>query len=474
MLFNSWEFVSLVVVTAILYYLPVLRKWQVYILLLSSFVFYSFDSFWLLLLLLASSIINAITSYAVKLQKQPRLYASMGVVLNLLILASFKYIGMLSSLFLYKDTDLGYFLCSLPLPIGISFYTFSGISLLVDTFRSQKGQVEVQHTPFWSYLRDTLLYICFFPKLLAGPIVKAKDFFGEIELKVFKQLDYAFIFKTLVIGYFLKMVVADNLKDYTFWMPFRYSCYFGSGSLLTLLFGYSAQMFADFAGYSLIAIGIGAIFGYRLPTNFYFPYISSSFREFWKRWHITLSQFLMDYLYISLGGNRKGKLRTYANLLLTMMLGGLWHGAAWSFLVWGTYHGFCLVIERIICTRRQNCIEFGTSQLCYKLSRSVSILFVFIMVSLGWLLFKLPFGDAVHFVLAILTNFCVTDWFDLRFLPIIIYSMPVLLYHIAYLVRQRWWFRRYVLRYEYVVYGFLLFLILTNSGSVSQFVYFQF
>lgn len=476
MLFNSWEFVVLVLLTFMVYYLPWVRRWQIYVLLAASFVFYAFDSFWLLLLLLASGLVNAVSSYEARYCSRPRLFATLGVVVNLLLLAFFKYAGLISMSFLDPEIGLGHFLCTIPLPLGISFYTFSGISLVVDAYKDRLNPEANQDArpAFWRYLRDTLLYFCFFPKLLAGPIAKSRDFFADINEKVMSRIDWQFVFKSLVVGYFLKMVIADNLKDFTFWLPFRYSCYMGTGSLLTLVFGYSIQMFADFAGYSLIAIGIAALFGYRLPDNFNFPYISKSFREFWKRWHITLSQFLMEYLYISLGGNRKGKMRTYVNLLLTMMLGGLWHGAAWNFLMWGTYHGLCLVIERALCGRREHCLSLGSSDVAVKVSRVLSILLVFVMVSFGWLLFTLTLGETVHLVLAIGLNFGKMPFFEMRFFPVLIYMLPVFAYHIVYLLRDRRWVQQYVLRFSYVYYGLMLFLILTNSGSVSQFVYFQF
>ena len=233
-------------------------------------------------------------------------------------------------------------------------------------------------------------------------------------------------------------------------------------------------MFADFAGYSLIAVGIAALFGYRLPDNFNYPYISKSFREFWKRWHITLSQFLMEYLYISLGGNRKGKVRTYINLQLTMMLGGLWHGAAWNFLMWGTFHGLCLVIERVLCGRRSYCLYFGSGRLAIRCSYVFSMLFVFIMVSFGWLLFKLSLSETLNLICAIVTNWGKMAFFEMRFFPVLIYMLPVFFYYFVYLLRENKWIKQYVFRYCYVFYGLMLFLILTNSGSVSQFVYFQF
>ena len=476
MLFNSWIFVGLVIATLMVYYFPKMKNLQVYVLLLASFVFYAYDSLALLVLLLFSGIINAISSYCAKYWKRPRLFATMGVLVNLGVLALFKYGGLISVSFFDTDDGIGRLLCTLPLPLGISFYTFSGISLVIDTYKGRydKG-AEGSTALFYQHLKNTLLYICFFPKLLAGPIAKSKDFFSEINTKSIRQVDWNFVFKSLVVGYFLKMVIADNLKDFTFWMAYPYFEQRGTGSLILLVFGYSIQMFADFAGYSLIAIGVAALFGYRLPVNFNFPYISTSFREFWKRWHITLSQFLMEYLYISLGGNRKGKVSTYRNLLITMMLGGLWHGAAWSYLVWGTYHGICLVTERAFCGRRENCLQIGRQGWSLKASRYLSMVFVFMMVSFGCLFFKLPhFNEAVLYIKCIIANFGSEIFLDPKLFPILLYAIPVIIYHMLYCYRNVPFVQRYILRYNYVFYGLMLFLILTNSGSASSFVYFQF
>lgn len=476
MLFNSWMFVVLVLTTLIVYYLPMMKKFQLYVLLVASFVFYAYDSLWLLVLLLSSGFTNAVSSYGARFWDKPRFFATIGVVTNLILLASFKYGGLISTSFLDTSDGIGRLLCTLPLPLGISFYTFSGISLVVDSYKGcYDKKEETQKPSFYQYLCNILLYICFFPKLLAGPIVKSKDFLGEINSKSIFQINYRLAFKSLVVGYFLKMVIADNLKDFTFWMAFPYFEHRGTGSLLLMVFGYSIQMFADFAGYSLIAVGVAAIFGYRLPINFNFPYISTSFREFWKRWHITLSQFLMEYLYIALGGNRKGKTRTYLNLLLTMMLGGLWHGAAWSYLVWGTYHGLCLVVERMICGRRENCLQIAQYGLGLKISRYLSMMFVFIMISFGWLLFMLPhFDEAMLYLKCIFANYGSETFIDPKLLPIVIYALPVVLYHTIYCFRENHWMQQFLLRYNYVFYGTMLFLILTNSGSVGSFVYFQF
>lgn len=476
MLFNSWMFVALVILTMFAYYAPVVRRWQLYVLLTASFIFYAYDSMPLLVLLLLSAAINAVASYGAVYLKRPRMYATFGVILNIAILTLFKYGGLLSDTFFDVNSGVGHILTTIPLPLGISFYTFSGISLVVDAYRGRLD-TETQLVPvsFLKHLKKTMLYICFFPKLLAGPIAKSKDFYAEIEQKHFSAINWKFTFKALILGYFLKMVIADNLQDFTFWMTYPFFAYRGTGTLLLCVLGYSLQIFADFAGYSLIAIGVAALFGYKLPTNFNFPYISSSFREFWKRWHITLSQFLMEYLYFSLGGNRKGKIRTYINLILTMMLGGLWHGAGWSYMVWGTFHGLCLAIERAICGKRVDCLHLGQGKIMAKLSHLLSIFLVFTLVSFGWLLFMLPhFDQAALFVKCIFTNYGISPFIDPKILPILVYAVPVALYHFIYYFREKQWMMRYVLRFDYVFYGIMLFLILTNSGSAGSFVYFQF
>lgn len=235
--------------------------------------------------------------------------------------------------------------------------------------------------------------------------------------------------------------------------------------LIALLFGYSIQIFADFAGYSLISIGLAGLFGYKFNENFLFPYISSSFSEFWQRWHISLSSFLKEYLYIPLGGNRLGKYRTYLNLLITMLLGGLWHGAAWSYLAWGGYHGVALVIERYFA---------GVFSIKMAINlRLLKGLLVFTVVTFGWLFFKLPhFSEAYQYIVKMFTSSFYSKDKE-KIILIIIYSIPVISYHFLYLIRLRIPFT--FKKYGYpVMYGALLFFIMVNSGSSGSFIYFQF
>jgi alginate O-acetyltransferase complex protein AlgI len=472
MLFNSFSFVFFVIIIFVIYYLPFMKKLQIPVLIIANFVFYSANQPILLLLLICSIVINTITSYFI-VSGTPslrRVYAIIGVVANLSILFFFKYSSFLGKSLFNNTGSIGEFLVMIPLPIGISFYTFQGISLLIDTFSNNRiGQYKDQVD--YSFIKHSFhisLYISFFPQLLSGPIVKANDFIPQIKRKIRKDIDWESCFRALVLGYFLKMVVADNLKEQTFWITFPYFQNFSTITLIIMLFGYSMQIFADFAGYSLIAIGVAGLFGYTLPINFNFPYISQTFSEFWTRWHISLSSFLREYLYFPLGGNRINRTRTYLNLMAVMFLGGLWHGAAWSYATWGSFHGLLLVVER-----------FFRSKITlpdYAIIKYIKISIVFAFVTFAWLLFKLPeFSHAIHYIQAIWKNrndpIGYNDFLVIKYT--MFYSLPVCLYHTFYLLKKNNLYFKLVYL-EPFIFGTLLFLITTNSGTPSSFVYFQF
>ena len=501
MLFNSLEFLVFFAIVFALYYFPPFQKQQVPILMIASFIFYSWSAPALLIILLLSIIINATTSFQVARisdKKQRFIWALSGVVLNVLILSLFKYAGLLTSLFTdifniaRSSGSIAYLLLKLPMPIGISFYTFEGISLIVDVL-TQKDKNETDSNAYVSpnfsqHLLNTSFFISFFPNLLSGPILKSKTFYPQIGVKYIKDIPWNFIFRSLVVGYFLKMVIADNLKDYTFWLSYPYYQGLGTITNLTLLFGYSMQIFADFAGYSLIAIGLAAALGYTIPDNFAFPYISRSLSEFWRRWHISLSTWLRDYLYFPLGGNRKGKIRTYVNLMTVMTLGGLWHGAAWSYAVWGVYHGFGLAVERFFGfdkSKNQSKDPIPTkAQPIWKqlLLDSISVLAIFSFVSLGWLLFKLPrFEEAVEFVVCLFRNVKIKPGWT-YIIPTLIFSIPVVIYHIPHFPTWQNIIKddagkpldRVWRIYQDLALGIMLAMIFLNSGNSKQFIYFQF
>lgn len=467
MLFNSFAFVVLLSITFALYYTPRLAKIQIPILIVSSLIFYAYNQPILVLLLLLSVSINIFSSYYVTYgnPRNRKLYATLGVVLNLSILLFFKYSPLFGRSLFSETSSIGEFLISIPLPIGISFFTFQGISLVVDVYKEKyfKDEEVVPRSLLEHSIRIAF-FKGFFPQLISGPIVKAHEFLPQIGVRKFEDIDWERCFRLLVLGYFLKMVIADNLKEFTFWITYPYFQGLKTIPLLALLVGYSFQIFADFAGYSLIAIGLAKLFGYNFKDNFNFPYISTSFKEFWKRWHISLSSFLMEYLYIPLGGSKKGKIRTYINLMLTMILGGLWHGAAWSYAVWGTFHGVALAVERFITDK----VKVGRSLFVDVLKG----IMVFGFVTIAWLLFKLPeFSHVIEYFKTMMLNRGILSGSLLLY--IMLYSLPVILYHINYLLREKEVPVR-VGRMEYLTYGSMVFLIITNSGPAGAFIYFQF
>jgi alginate O-acetyltransferase complex protein AlgI len=470
MLFNSYSFLIFLLITFSLYYLPFafIRKMQLSILIIASFIFYAYERPVLLLLLLGSISINTLLSYLIYRSEKHRVkpIVVFGVVFNLAIIAFFKYSPLIASSFnneLNIKNGFTSFLLTIPLPIGISFYTFEGISLLLDLYKDKNI---IKENTFAEHFSKTAIFISFFPHLIAGPILKARDFYPQINTKYFKDISWEVAIKKIILGFFLKMVVADNLSEITANIQFPYFQAYSSGNLILYLLGYSMQIFADFAGYSLIAIGVGLLFGYRLPKNFNFPYISSSFSEFWRRWHISLSTWLRDYLYFPLGGNRKGNLRTYFNLFVVMFLGGLWHGAAWSYAVWGAMHGFFLMVERFFT---------GSKAVDTQKRNYLGMIYVFTIVTILWLLFKLTdFSIFLLYIKDIFINTHIKFKIATDEISILFYTFIIALYHFAYLVKEDRPDSQRYMRYDTLAYGIMLFLTFVNSGSAGAFIYFQF
>jgi alginate O-acetyltransferase complex protein AlgI len=313
-----------------------------------SYGFYACWDWRFTALLATSSLINYTAGRLLAItvsDKGRRELVAVAVALNLGILAFFKHYGFFLESLSDLLTRIG-FARDLPfleiiLPVGISFFTFHGISYVVDVYR---GKIPAEESPL-----DVFLYISFFPQLVAGPIVRASDFLPQ--LKTEPRLDRSMVAKGIVlilIGLFKKMVIANylanELVDGVFFDPTAFS----GPDLLLGLYGYAVQIYCDFSGYSDIAIGVAGLLGYHFKPNFAQPYRSASLREFWRRWHISLSSWLRDYLYKPLGGSHHGTAKTYRNLAITMLLGGLWHGAAWTFIIWGAIHGTALAIERML------------------------------------------------------------------------------------------------------------------------------
>lgn len=332
-------------------------------------------------LLIGSIVFNHYLARLIASNRQSKTYLVAGVSSNLLFLIICKYLGLISQTLGFPDIELH-------LPLGVSFFTFQAISMLIDVFRGTSPSKTIFKTG---------LFISMFPQLIAGPIVR----FDEIKSQIGDRKETWVLFRSgvfqFVLGLSQKLLLADALSgtaDRAFSMPHGELAI--SGAWIGIVC-FSLQIFYDFAGYSNMAIGIGKMFGFQFPTNFDYPYSAASFRDFWRRWHMTLSRWFRDYLYIPLGGSRGGNLKTYRNLLIVFILCGLWHGAAWTFVLWGLWHGFFLVTERIVSTSFPN----------VKIPRLIGTVYVWIFVSLGWVLFRAEsFDHAVQYYQALfnLTN----------------------------------------------------------------------
>ena len=313
------------------------------ILLLASYVFYMWWNPAFIVLIIFSTAVDFIIGGRManaELPAQRRLLLSVSLICNLGLLFVFKYFGLftdsLLGLMRLMGAEPSWNSINLTLPVGISFYTFQTLSYTLDIYRRK---IPATRSPL-----DFALFVAFFPQLVAGPIVRAAVFLPQLQRKIALRCDQQTVF-LIIRGFAKKVLIADNiavLVDGVFAAPGTWP----SIVVWVATIGFAIQIYCDFSGYSDIAIGIARILGFDLPQNFNHPYIARNPSDFWERWHISLSSWLRDYLYISLGGNRGSSLQTYRNLMVTMLLGGLWHGASWNFLLWGFLHGLILIIHR--------------------------------------------------------------------------------------------------------------------------------
>lgn len=354
------------------------------VLLAASYVFYGYWDPRFILLLAGSTVLNQTAALVLghsRGARTRRVVLALAVGSNLTALGFFKYYGFLVASVSESLRALGLspnlpFL-EIVLPLGISFFTFQAISYIVDIYKG-----EIEPAPWL----DFAVYLAFFPQLVAGPIVRGSELLPQLRQRPTGPLDTGRAFYLITIGLIKKVVIADLLAT-TLVDPVFASPQLHSGlTVLIAVYAYSVQIYADFSAYSDIAIGLALLLGFRFPENFNAPYAAASITDFWRRWHMTLSRWLRDYLYVPLGGNRKGRILTYRNLMLTMLLGGLWHGAAWRFVIWGGFHGALLAIERVWRSRREHRSrpEVPPSRARVIVQRVIT----FHLVSLAWILFR--------------------------------------------------------------------------------------
>lgn len=471
MLFNSLSFTVFLVVVLSLYYTRFF-SWtsKKGMLLFASYVFYALWNPPLIVLLWISTVVDWIAGNKLFREEDPRkrkLWLALSMLINLGFLAFFKYGGFFLENFtlLVNTVGIAYHpaIPDIILPMGISFYTFQTMSYTIDMYYRRTE-------PAKTFL-DFALYVTFFPQLVAGPIVRSTELvtqFYEPKRATGKQFLWgAFL---LTLGLFQKVVMADVLLASTS------DAVFNSGRVLHVLdawmgtLAFSGQIFFDFAGYSTCAIGIALMLGIVLPDNFRYPYAAIGFSDLWRRWHISLSSWLRDYLYIPLGGNRRGPVRTYVSLMTTMLLGGLWHGAAWTFVFWGMLHGLYLVVERLLRNRIRIRVNAWNGIVLALLTYTmVNFTWVFFRAEdfttawkmLGSMFFLHPEGEKVLEYIDILkvslvaATLFLSHWFMRNS------SVKELAYKLS------WWILG-------VAWAIMLILLVVAQGSGEQFIYFQF
>jgi alginate O-acetyltransferase complex protein AlgI len=394
MLFNSFTFILFFLSVLIIFNL-LGKRLRILFLTFSSYLFYSFWDWRFTLLLLSSTVVDYFIGkmiyYSENKINKKRLLA-FSIIFNMGVLCTFKYLNFfiqnLEFLASKLGLQLGYVELNIMLPVGISFYTFQTMSYTIDIYR---GNLK----PTDDFIKFAL-FVSYFPQLVAGPIERARNILPQLSRSLgtsYKNINPAIILITT--GYFKKVIIGDNCGKFVDHI-FGNIGYYNAPELVFALLLFSLQIYADFSGYSNIARGISLMFGVKLMKNFNQPYLSSSIKEFWQRWHISLSTWLRDYLYIPLGGNRVENWKIYRNLFITMLLGGLWHGAGWNFIIWGLLHGLYLSVNKIFLIKKK-------SISIYQIRNSFKIIFniisTYMLVLFTWLFFRIDtLGDIQLFL----------------------------------------------------------------------------
>ena len=491
MLFNSTEFMIFFPITLIFYWIfP--KKYRYICLFIASYTFYMFWNPKYALLMGTSTVVTFLSGVLIEKLKYKRTVVAFSFIINLAILIFFKYFDFLLQNINIVLSALNIQLINKPfdviLPVGISFYTFQALSYTIDVYR---GEIKSEKN-----IIKYALFVSFFPQLVAGPIERSNNLLIQIEnLEKVKRFDYERITEGLTLmlfGYFQKMVIADRaaiLVDTVFNGYYEYN----SMALILAAIFFAIQIYCDFGSYSLIAIGTAKVMGINLMENFNTPYFARSVKEFWGRWHISLSTWFRDYLYIPLGGNRCSNIRKSFNILVTFLVSGLWHGANFTFIAWGAIHGIFHIIEeqlKPIKEKYLNKFKIKTNAFSFAL---IEIIITFIIVDLAWIFFRAEtIHDAIHYIQRIFTRIDLWTLFDgtLYNLGLNIFEMNILIIALFILIafdlvkytrkesifeflnKQNLYFRWFVML-------FLIFYIIVygkyGAGfDPKQFIYFQF
>ena len=400
MSFNSLIFILFFLPLILFLYYIIKDKYKNLVLLLGSIVFYSFSSTKTLLIIFISILVNYFIGITINKSKYKKHILFIGVLFNILILIYYKYVNFFVSSFnnfLGQYINIKFSPLSLLIPLGLSYITFQQISYIVDIYRDSETNIN---------FLDYCLYILFFPKIISGPIIQFKDVKSNFKFREYTDDSMNDGIYRFAIGLGKKIIIASTLQNVVDKI-FALDPNTLPMSLAWLgIIAYTMQIYFDFSGYTDMAIGIAEMFCFNLPENFNKPYLSKSIGEFWRRWHITLSNFLRDYIYIPLGGNKVSRSRMLINTMIVFSLSGLWHGANFTFIIWGFYHGFCVIIEKL-----------GFKKFLNKLPNALSQTITFIIVSIGWVFFRSDnVKYAVKYIKTLFNPFAINRVLDTSFL----------------------------------------------------------
>jgi D-alanyl-lipoteichoic acid acyltransferase DltB (MBOAT superfamily) len=472
LLFNSGLFLFLFTGFLWLYIAlsPTQKPKLIFVILFSWYFYYKSSGEYFVLLIFAAVIDFTLAQliYYAREKSLKKVFIVLTLVVNLGLLAYFKYTNFLFDSF-YSLYGRNFEAFDIFLPVGVSFFTFQSLSYTLDVYGGNIKPVE--------NIIDYAFFVSFFPQLVAGPIVRAADFLPQIQKPtlITKEMFGRAVF-LIGCGLFKKAVISDyisiNFVDRVFDAPTLYS---GLENLFAV-YGYALQIYCDFSGYSDMAIGIALLLGFHFPMNFDSPYQSQNITEFWRRWHISLSSWLRDYLYISLGGNRKGKARTFVNQMITMLLGGLWHGASWRFIIWGALHGISLSVHKYF---RWNTLTEPTIQTGWRKTRN--ILYTFHFVCFCWIFFRAPSMDVagqmlgqifMHFNPQIFFQF-VAGYKGVIMLMVVGYFLHFIPRQVETSFQQRLTELPFVYKAAWMII-IIIMVMQTKSSGVQPFIYFQF
>ena len=476
MLFNSWQYVFFFLVVLVIYF-SLIHKWRIHFLLIASYIFYSVWSWKFALLMFGVSVLNFFCGkkiFYAATKKGKQKWFAIALMFSLLPLFYFKYanffIDSFSNLANFFNVHANKYTLNVILPVGISFFTFQALSYSIDIYRNRVG-VETSLVRFTTY-------VAFFPQLVAGPIERStnllQQFYEEHEFDIKRFVEGA---KLFIWGLFKKIVIADRLSVYSDAVFNNPEAHSGPTLILATVF-FTFQIYCDFSGYSDMAIGSARMLGFRLMQNFNLPYLSISIGEFWKRWHISLSTWFSDYVYIPLGGNRVSISRWVFNISVVFLLSGLWHGANWTFVIWGALHAFYYFIEFI---GKKILVLIGAEDVMKKgYYKFFKIIIVFILVCFAWIFFRANSVSDAFLISTKIISFSGQLWTGGSSVTTVL-SVLLILFLIGVQILQ---FNNKVSIYfsktqlpsfvEWLSYAFLLITIALFGMSSNAFIYFQF